>query len=259
MQSNEKKSKPPVKVDSTLLKGLKILETLANSPTEKGVTELSLELEMTKSNTFRLLRSLSILGYVNQPDGKNYSCTMKAWQLGQRIMDHLDLPTIAASQMRKLSQTTGATIYLAVQDGLSVLYIDKIDSTQPIRSWSLKGGMAPLYCVGPGKAILAEQYSLLREQLKGELVQYTDKTLTTLQQLDQDMEKTRERGYAIDTGEYRDRIMSFGAAIKAPNGEVLGALGVSIPDINLKEGDLEKISIAVRDAGIIVSAKIAES
>lgn len=259
MQSDEKKSKPPVKVDSTLLKGLKILETLANSTTEKGVTELSLELEMTKSNTFRLLRSLSILGYVKQPDGKNYSCTMKAWQLGQRIMEHLDLPAIAASQMRKLSQETGATIYLAIQDGLSVLYIDKVESTQPIRSWSPKGGMAPLYCVGPGKAILAEQYKLLRDQLKGSLTQYTDKTITTLQQLDQDMALTRERGYAIDTGEYRERIMSFGAAIKAPNGEVLGAIGVSIPDINLKEGDLEKICIAVRDAGIIVSAKIAES
>jgi len=258
MPSDEKKSKPPVKVDSTLLKGLKILENLASSPTEKGVTELSVELEMTKSNTFRLLRSLSILGYVQQPDGKNYSCTMKAWQLGQKIMENLNLPEIAAPQMRRLSHATGGTIYLAIQDGLSALYIDKIESTQPIRTWSPKGGMAPLYCIGPGKAILAEQYKLLREQLKGELVRYTDKTITTLQQLDQDMAATIERGYAIDTGEYRESILSFGAAIKAPNGEVLGAIGVSIPDFNLKEGEIEKICLAVRDAGIIVSANIAD-
>ncbi|MGX9417751.1 IclR family transcriptional regulator [Vibrio sp. WJH972] len=248
-----------VKVDSTLSKGLKILEALANSETEKGVTELSLELGMTKSNTFRLLRSLSVLGYVKQPDGKNYSCTMKAWQLGQRIMDHLDLPAIAAPQMRRLSRATGATIYLAVLEGMSVLYIDKIESTNPIRSWSPKGAIAPLYCVGPGKAILAEQYDLFREQLKGELTRYTDKTITTIQQLDADMAETKKRGYSIDTGEYRDQILSFGSVIKAPNGEVLGALGVSVPNINLSDDDIEKICLAVRDAGIIVSDAVAQN
>lgn len=258
--SSEKMPKDtPIKIDSTLAKGLKILETLADAPAGKGVTELSLELDMTKSNAFRLLRSLSALGYVKQPDGKHYSTTMKVWQLGQRVMDHLDLPTLAAPQMMKLSQLTGATIYLAIQEGIEVLYIDKIESTHPIRSWSPKGVLAPIHCVAVGKAILAEQYDLMREQVKGNLNRYTDKTITSIRQLDEDMEATCERGYSIDTGEYRERIMSFGAVIKGPDGGVLGALGISVPDINLKEGDMEMMCLAVRDAGIAVSELIANS
>lgn len=223
------------------------------------MTELSLELEMTKSNTFRLLRSLSALGYVKQPDGKHYAATLKVWQLGQRVMDHLDLPQIARPQLLELSRMTGATIYLAVRDGLWTVYIDKIESTHPIRSWSPRGSNAPLHCVGTGKAILAEEYDSLRELIKGSLTRYTDNTITSIRRLDEDMALTRERGYAVDHGEYRERVISIGAAIKSPNGEVLGSLGISIPDINLAEGDMEKMCPAVRNAALAVTQAIAQS
>ena len=51
------------KVDSTLSKGLAILENLVGSQQGKGVTDLSKELGLTKSNTFRLLQTLTTLGY----------------------------------------------------------------------------------------------------------------------------------------------------------------------------------------------------
>ncbi len=235
-------------MDSTLSKGLMILETLAQSKGGRGVTELSRELGLTKSMTFRLLQTLSALGYVQSSEAKLYSATMKVWQVGQTVIGGLDLPKIAAPHMRGLSEATGETIYLAVPDGVSVIYIDKVESTKPIRSWNPIGGSAPMHCVGTGKALLAANYDLLRNQIRDRLTKYTDRTITSLKRLDADMAATRERGYAIDTGEFRDRIFSFGSVVRLPNNEAVAAIGVSVPDVNLTEGRDQEICQLVRQA-----------
>lgn len=253
----EKSSK--VKVDSTLAKGLSILETLAGSPQGKGVTELSRELDLSKSNTFRLLQSLTTLGYVKPSESKAYFATMKAWQVGQKVIGNLNLPELAAPQMRALSRATGEAIYLAVPDGLSVLYIDKVESTQPIRSFTPKGGSAPIHCVATGKALLAANYDLLRDQVKDHLVKFTPKTITSIKKLDADVAKTQKRGYAVDSGEYRERIYSFGAAIRAPNTEAVAAIGVSVPDVNLSGNRADEICAAVAEAAAVVSERLAAS
>lgn len=70
------------------------------------------------------------------------------------------LREFAADELSHLSQVTGEAVYLAVQENLSIVYIDKIDSQKPIRSWNAIGGMAPLHCVGIGKALLAADYEV---------------------------------------------------------------------------------------------------
>lgn len=152
--SDTDRSAPAPKVDSTLSKGLMILEALAQSGGAKGVSELARELDLTKSNAFRLLQTLTHLGYVRHGEDRNYAATLKTWQIGRQVVDNLNLRDLAGPEMRWLSQETRETIYLAVPEEFSVIYIDKIDSLQPIRSWNRIGGEAPLHCVGTGKAIL---------------------------------------------------------------------------------------------------------
>ncbi|MGP6086336.1 IclR family transcriptional regulator [Antarctobacter jejuensis] len=244
------------KVDSTLSKGLAILENLAGCQQGKGVTELSKELGLTKSNTFRLLQTLATLGYVQHLPDKTYAATLKTWRVGRASVENLNLRELAAPELMYLAKETGETVYLAARENLSVVYIDKIDSQKPIRSWNAVGGTAPLHCVGTGKAILAAEYDKLRDQIAGELVAHTDRTITDLAALDADVKATRERGFAFDTGEFRDRILSFGAPITLPGGEAVGALGISLPDINLPEGGVDRFGALVSHAARSVSAKL---
>lgn len=248
--------KPKAKVDSTLSKGLQILEALAAADTSKGVTELSRELGLTKSNTFRLLQTLSTLGYVKNTSNKQYQATLKAWQVGRAVVENLNLRELAAPEMQILAQETHETIYLAVPENLSIIYIDKIESVKPIRSWNPIGGSAPIHCVGTGKAILAANYMTLRNSLAGNLCAFTDKTITNLKRMDEDVARTRQRGFAFDEGEFRERVLSFGAAICLPQGEAIAALGVSAPEVNVLEGDIVRIGKALCLAAKAVSAKL---
>ena len=244
------------KVDSTLSKGLAILENLATSQGSKGVTELSRELKLTKSNTFRLLQTLNTLGYVKHLDDKTYAATLKTWQVGRSSVENLNLRAACAPEMAYLSQETGEAIYLAVPEGLNIIYIDKVESLKPIRSWNPIGGSAPIHCVGTGKAILSSNFEQLRAKLDGRLVRYTDKTLTTLDEVAADVKETRKRGYAFDRGEFRDRILSFGAPILLSDGEAIAALGISLPDINLNDGGEDRLGRLVQHAAEGVSQKL---
>ena len=132
----------------------------------------------------------------------------------------------------------------------------KIDGLKPIRSWNQVGGSAPIHCVGTGKAILASNYDQLRDTIKHSLVKYTDKTHTSIKALDADIESTRRRGYAVDTGEFRERILSFGAVIRLMNEQPIAALGISLPDVNLPEDGETKLGELVRKAADNVSEKL---
>lgn len=224
-----------------------------------GVTELSKSLELTKSNTFRLLQSLTALGYVKHNEDKTYAATLKTWQVGRALLDNLNLRELAAPEMKHLSQETGEAIYLAVAENLKVIYIDKLDSPKPIRSWNPIGGSAPIHCVGTGKAILSRNYSVLRPQVSGLLTRHTDLSLTNLDDLDADMAETLKRGYAFDRGEFRERILSFGAAITLPSGEAIAALGVSLPDVNMPDKGPQWLGSLVAHAADSVSAKVSRT
>ncbi|MEM6387955.1 MAG: IclR family transcriptional regulator [Pseudomonadota bacterium] len=246
------------KVDSTLSKGLAILETLAGSKSSMGVTELSNTLSLTKSNTFRLLQSLSVLGYVRQNSDKSYTATLKTWQVGRLMVDNLNLRELAGPELKYLSKETGETIYLAVPENLQVIYIDKRESSKPIRSWNPIGGTAPMHCVGTGKAILAHNYAELRARVSGQLTRHTDLTITNLADLDADVAMTLRRGYAYDRGEFRERIHSFGAAITLPSGEAVASLGISLPDVSMPVEGADRIGSLLVHTASSVSAKLAK-
>lgn len=224
-----------------------------------GVTELSKALDLTKSNTFRLLQSLTVLGYVRQNPDKTYAATLKTWQVGRALLDNLNLRELAAPEMKYLAGETGEAIYLAVPEDLSVIYIDKRESSKPIRSWNPVGGSAPIHCVGTGKAILAQNYDALRAQVSGRLTRHTDLTITNLTDLDSDVDETRRQGYAYDKGEFRDRILSVGAAICLPNGKAIAALGVSLPNINMPDKGIDWLGSLVAHAAASVSGKVAKT
>lgn len=251
--------KPEPRVDSTLSKGLSILETLADAPRAMGVTEIAKALGLTKSNSFRLLQSLIRLGYAKQDAAGLYHPTLKMWQVGRGTVDSLNLRELAAPEMAYLAQETGETVYLALPEQTSVVYIDKIESQKPIRSWNPIGGAAPIHCVGTGKAILAVNYASLREKLPAPLPRHTDRTLTSLSALDADVQTTLARGYAIDRGEFRDRILSFGAAICLPDGEAVAAIGVSLPDVSLPPEGQDRFGALTAHAANAVSRKLARS
>lgn len=156
-------------MDKTLLKGLMVLEAVTdvdNPP--RTIDALAARVGLTRSNTHRTLQTLIHAGYVIKDDeGGGYRGAVRLFELAARQLAQLDVRKLAAPYMRTLADQTGETVHLSVLDGFDVVYVDKIDSPQPIRAYSMIGGRAPAYAVATGKGAAGLSVRRLRRALCG--------------------------------------------------------------------------------------------
>ena len=193
-------------MDKTLLKGLQVLEYVVSQPESARSSQVAVDLGLMKSNAHRVLKTLEHAGYLHQdPQTREFRTTLKLWEMGSQIIDRLDLRKCASTYLQELANETGEAVHLSVLDGSEVIYIDKIDSPQPVGAYTRTGGRAPAYCVATGKALLAE----LRE--------------------------TRVRGYSINRGEWRESVWGLAATIRDSRNNPIAAVGVSGPDFRLSD------------------------
>ncbi len=143
-------------MEQTVQKALNLLEALVRSGQPRRLTELSRELGLTKPNVYRLLSTLSILGYVKKdPATTLYSPTLKLWELGSMMVRDVDLVSVAGPRLRRLCAETHESVQLAVFDSGFVVYVDKVDSPQPLKAMTSIGSRVPASTTSTGKAILA--------------------------------------------------------------------------------------------------------
>lgn len=235
-------------MDSTLLKGLRVLEHLAHSEAPKGVTELSRELAMTKSNVHRTLQTLVAAGYARMTPASAYECTLKLFEIASLVLARVDVRQVAEPFMRRLADETLETIHLSLLDKTDVLYLHKIESPHPVRAYSTIGGRAPAHCVASGKALLAYQEAEALKAFADPLPTFTPRSIGTLAELRKELEQVRIQGFALNRGEWRDTVCGLAAIVHDGVGRPMAAIGISGPAERLQPAALRKYSDVVMDA-----------
>jgi len=162
-------------MDKTLLKGIKVLEALVDlDGQDLSIDALAAHLGLTRSNTHRTLQTLIHAGYViRNPEG-GYRSSTRFFEMGARVLAQLDVRKVAAPFLHKLARETEETVHLSILEGAEIIYIDKIDSSKPVRSYSMLGGRAPAHAVATGKALLAYQPEGYLEQYLAKPKRYTE-------------------------------------------------------------------------------------
>ena len=214
-------------MEQTVQKALNLLEALVRSGQPRRLTELSRQLGLTKPNVYRLLSTLSTLGYVKKdPVTTLYSPTLKIWELGSLLVRDVDLVAVAQPRLRRLCQDTHESVQLAVFDSGFVVYVDKVDSPQPLKAMTSIGSRVPASVTSTGKALLAWLPPESLDQAMAHVKRFTPLTLTRRKDLERDLEETRLRGYSINRGEYRAGVVGIAAPVRDRSANVVAAIGV---------------------------------
>lgn len=242
-------------MDKTLLKGLAVLEAVArHEGRPRTIDELAAHVGLTRSNVHRTLQTLAHAGYVTKDEASgNYRGTLRLFELGANQVARFDVRAHASPAMRALAQETGETVHLSVLEGMDVIYIDKIDSPQPVRSYTAIGWRAPAYAVATGKAMLAFQPAGYLERHAQAIVRHTPATVTALDGLHAEMDKVVRLGYAVNRGEWRESVGGVAAPILDGMGAVVAALGISGPLERLNEERMAQLAPAVRQQALALS------
>ncbi|MER1968937.1 IclR family transcriptional regulator [Castellaniella sp. GW247-6E4] len=242
-------------MDSTSIKALRALEWMCLRDSPTGVTEMAITLGMGKSNAHRVLSTLATMGYVRALEDGRYSPTLKTWELGCALIERLDFKFLARPVMEQLSEDTMETVHLSILDRLDVVYVDKVESNQPVRAYSRIGGRAPAYAVATGKVLLAYQKGL-PESLPKTLPKHSEMTIADRQSLLDELEDIRQRGYAINRGEWRESVCGVASPIRNDRGEVIAAIGISGPASRLGLPKLQLLGPKVIESAEKVSAEL---
>ncbi|GAX89039.1 IclR family transcriptional regulator [Effusibacillus lacus] len=240
-------------------RALQILERVSLAKNGIGVTELAKELNMYKSTIHRVLATLTHLGYIEQdPETERYKLGYKLLEVSSRLLNNLDIRREAMPYLQELTDLTNEVVHLVVLNKGQVVYIEKVEGTETIRMHSRVGNRAPVHCTGVGKAILAY---LPEAQVREIIRQYglephTPKTLSTLEDLLQDLQQIRERGYALDDEENELGITCVAAPIFDHTGSVAASISVSAPTIRMQPQRIEQLAQQVRKIGLKISARL---
>lgn len=241
-------------MDTTLLKGLNVLEAVARSNGPRGVSELARELDLTKSNVHRTLQTLASAGYVRPGTvAGTYECTLKLFEMASGVIARIDVRQTADPFMQQLARLTKETIHLSILDGADVIYLNKIESPHPVRAYSTIGGRAPAHCVASGKALLAWQSAAYLGQLPERLPAPTARSIATRDALLDEIGKIRRQGFAVNNGEWREGVGGIAAIVFDVTGAPAAAIGISGPVERLRPAAVRKYSQLVMEAALGLS------
>ncbi len=154
-------------------------------------------------------------------------------------------------------EATGESVQLAVLDHMSVLYINKMESSKAVRMSSSVGSRAPAHCTSAGKALLAYQATEVVNQLiAAGLKAYTASSITSSEALRSELAAVRSRGYAVDDEESEVGLRGVAAAIRNHSGTVVAAIGMAAPVQRMSKKLMQACVPAVTAAADVISRRL---
>lgn len=210
-----------------------------------ALNEMAQHLQLSKTSTFRLLRTLESSGCLTTSELGKYS-------LAPGVHSVVSTQTVARPlrsaipRLQHLSRQLRETASLAVLFDNRIEVIAVVESPQPIRMSNIVGHILPPNASSLGKVITAFQNEERREKLLRSygVNRFTDQTITERTLLDDEFARVRERKSATDLEESVSDGNCFGVPIFGSAGDVGTAISVSLPRARVTDADHRKAILA---------------
>jgi IclR family transcriptional regulator, acetate operon repressor len=239
-------------------KALRLLWLLRAQP-HLTVTEASQELGAARSTAHRLLAMLVEHRFADQdPSTRAYHPGPALLEIGLGAIRNVDVREAARPDLERLAAALDETVQLVTLAGARTLVIDAAECSQALRVSGRTGGSLPPNCTSAGKALLAPlPFDRVRALLGPEpLERHTERSIGTYAELERELERVRERGYATNLGENEDGIGAVSALIRVPRGVRPAAITVTAPIARMIDERIPVVAAAAREAAERVTARL---
>lgn len=212
----------------SVAKAMMLLDILAASAQPLGLAEISAQTNWPKSTVHGLLATMRDFSVVTQDEEGRYMLGIRLFEYGCSLSSSWTILDVARPYIQHISYETGETVFLSILDRGEVITLDHADSRRTLQAVAEVGCRLPVHCTSQGKLFLAfmpeqERRAILK---RTELRAYTGHTITTQAAFQKELEEIRERGYAIENGEYKVGLRSVAAPIVDADGTVRYAIGI---------------------------------
>jgi DNA-binding IclR family transcriptional regulator len=220
-------SRPGASVSSRLLAVLGAFDADHRALT---LSEIARRADLPLPTAHRLVAELDDWGAVVRRSSGEYVIGRRIWDLGLLAPLQTGLREIASPFLQDIYAATLATVHLAVRDGITVLYLDRLAGSQSVPIVSTVGSRLPMHCTGVGKVLLAHAPDAVQAEVLGRLTRITPYTVTQPGRMQATLRRVLRDGYATTGEEMSLGACSVAVPIRA-GGRVVASVGVVVPSL----------------------------
>lgn len=215
----------------SLERAFAILDAIAESPDETGVTALGEITGLHKATVSRLLGTLEELGAVERlPNNDGFRIGSKIQALAQQIDPTTQLVNIARPYLEELAGITGEAVSLEIPDRQSVLYVDQVQTQHHIRVNSWVGRRYPIHAITSAPIFLGNwSERALKRYFSGNISRPTPLTNTSFETIKTQIEEAERIGYAYASDQYELGLTGISAPIFNDHGDAIAAINICGP------------------------------
>ncbi|MGD2041979.1 MAG: IclR family transcriptional regulator, partial [Anaerolineae bacterium] len=222
-------------------RAIAILKSFSMEQPERGVSELSQALDLHKSTVSRLVQTLERGGLLTRnPETRRYQLGTELIGLGAQVTSHLDVREVARPLLRQLAMQCQESVNLVVlvssipldpDAGSEVVNLEQfIPPARQVKNIGRVGRRMCAHSTAAGKVLLAylppEQQA---HNLPSTLMRFTARTITQPDELQEELGRVRQRGYAVSQEELEEGLNALAAPIRDHTGAVIAAASVAGP------------------------------
>jgi IclR family pca regulon transcriptional regulator len=227
---------------NSLAKGLSVLQTFSESDHTLTLSEIAHALRANTTTATRLCYTLTELGFIHKDGQRRYHLTPKVLTLGHSYISGLAWQEVAKYYLETLFKEVQETVNLSILEGSEIIYIIRIRKRKYLPFDIQTGTKLPVYCTAMGKVLMAmgppEKVKPILKVL--EFKPLTARTLTRLDKFNDELDKVRKKGYAINDEELSIGNRAVGAPIIDKHNYAVAAINIAVPTTEYSRSQMEK-------------------
>ncbi|MEU8174312.1 IclR family transcriptional regulator [Microbispora hainanensis] len=224
-------------------RALDVLEALSEHGGQAGLSEIAATTGLPYGTIHRLLQTLLARGYVRQESDRRYALGGALVRIGG-VAERM-LAVWAEPYLARLVELSGETANLAVLEGDYVVYVAQVPSPRRLRMFAEVGRRVLPHSTAVGKALLAGRDDAEAVFRRTGLPRRTDRTITSVGELLEELDRVRARGYALDLGEEESGVHCMAVPVH-DGGRAFAAMSVSGPAERIDAIDREELAAMLR-------------
>jgi len=208
----------------------RILDLFSGDVTSWSVSEMSRELEISKSIVWEYATTLESLGLLRKDGSNRYKLGWRNFQLGIRARLASEIAAPARIEMAKIASELQEAVQLSTRHESDVVYLEKIVPTSGVRVNSTRvGERLPAHTTASGELLLSSLTETELEHIYPDqaLPQRTSQSIMDRKTLSQRMRKVSAQGFGEDREETIQGLCGIAFPIFNQHGDMIWAISIT--------------------------------
>jgi IclR family transcriptional regulator, acetate operon repressor len=203
-----------------------VLEQIVSADHGPTHAELSRSTGIAKSTLTLVLGELQSLGYVRVVGGRRFVPGPALVGFAHRLRARNGVDGIRPI-LEELASASSESAMFAIELWPHIVLLDHIQAARPIRYVAEVGSLRPMHCTALGRVLLAFTGRSARDLPAGSLTKLTETSRVEPEQIDEELARTRARGYALNIGESLEGVGSIAAPLLDKQDRPIGAIAIA--------------------------------